>query len=372
MLGTQRISLRQFSILVLIFIIGEGIFILPGFVTHEAKQDGWIAGLFSLLLGILIVLFYERFSRLYPELTLVEVSEKVFGSWLGRGFALFFIGYAFYYAAVSLREIGDFLTTQNYPETPMIVFHIIVAIVVVMAVRLGIEPIARSAEIFCPWLALFFLFLILFSIPKMDVYHIQPVWGEEFGSILRASIPFTAYTFIELVFFLMIVPYVKQRQQLRKGWLLGAIIGSVVIIVIIMTAILVLSAELTARQMYPGYNLAKQIFIGDFLQRVEASLAVIWFVSIFVRVTIYFFVTVTGLMQVFRIRDRKQLATPLGIIMVALASIVSTDIVYFNHLNQYWPLLDFFFGFVYVLLLWIVHYCKTVLFKTRRKVRRIS
>lgn len=355
MLRKQQISLRQFSILVIIFTVGEGIFLLPGIVTNEAKQDGWIASLISLLMGILFVLFYEQFARLYPKLTLVEISEKVLGSWLGKGFALLFIGYAFYYAAVALREIGDFLTTQNYPETPMIFIHILVVIVVVMAVRLGIEPIARSVEIFLPWLAVLLLFLILCSIPKMDVYHIQPVFSEEFRSIVRASIPFTAYSFVELAFFLMIVPYVKERQHLRKSWLWGSMIGSAVITIVTIVAILVLGAELTARQMYPGYNLAKLIYIGDFLQRVEASLAVIWFITIFVRVTIYFFVTVTGLAQVFRLQNHKSIATPLGVILVALASIVSTDIVYFNHLNQYWPFLDLFFGFLFVLFLWIVH-----------------
>ena len=367
MLGRQQISLRQFSILVMIFTIGEGIFILPGILTNEAKQDGWLAGIYSLVLGILIVLFYERFARLYPQLSLVEICERILGSWLGKGFALFFTGYAFYYAAVSLREIGDFLTTQNYPETPMIVIHLIVAIVVVMAVRLGIEPIARSTEIFLPWLIFLFLFLIVFSTPKMDVNHIQPVFGEDFKSILRAMIPFTAYSFIDLVFFLMITPYVKQRQQLRKGWLIGAIFGSLVVIVITITAILVLGADLTARQMYPGYSLAKQIYIGDFLQRVEATLAIIWFISIFVRVTIYFFVTVMGLVKVFRLKSRKHIIIPLGIILVAMASIVSTDIVYFNHLNQYWPILDFLFGFSFVLFLWMVHFCKKMI-KPDRKV----
>lgn len=96
------------------------------------------------------------------------------------------------------------------------------------------------------------------------------------------------------------------------------------------------------------------------MQRVEASIAVIWFTTIFMRVTIFFFVTVTGLTQVFRLKNQKQIATPLGIILVALASIVSTDIVYFNRLNQYWPFLDLFFGFLFVLFLWMVHLCKKI------------
>ncbi|MDQ0493800.1 hypothetical protein QOZ95_001962 [Paenibacillus brasilensis] len=39
---------------------------------------------------------------------------------------------------------------------------------------------------------------------------------------------------------------------------------------------LVLGPDITARNIYPGYALAKKISIGHFLQRIEAIMATMW------------------------------------------------------------------------------------------------
>lgn len=57
MLENGKISIRQFTILVILFTVGGSILIVPSGLASEAKQDGWIAGLLALGIGLLIIPF---------------------------------------------------------------------------------------------------------------------------------------------------------------------------------------------------------------------------------------------------------------------------------------------------------------------------
>ncbi|MCM3674684.1 MULTISPECIES: GerAB/ArcD/ProY family transporter [Peribacillus] len=61
----------------------------------------------------------------------------------------------------------------------------------------------------------------------------------------------------------------------NKSLFVGQLLAGIVLIIITMFAILVLGPELTARQNYLIYMLAKKINIANFMTRLEAILAII-------------------------------------------------------------------------------------------------
>lgn len=128
---------------------------------------------------------------------------------------------------------------------------------------------------------------------------------------------------------------VDRLKEARKAFLSGAFIGGVVLIIIIALAILVLGAETTARQMYPSYALAKKINVGNFLQRIEIVMAGMWFITIFFRVSCYFYASVIGLAQTLNLKDYRFLVLPLGILMIILSLIVHPNIVHSEEYNKH-------------------------------------
>lgn len=365
MLKDMKLSVRQFMILVLIVTIGDSILILPSLTAAEAKQDAWIASIFSLLVGLPVVVLLYFTSKLFPNLTLVEYSEKLFGKWLGILVSMFFLSYPFFSAAAHLREIGDFMTTQIMPETPIEAIHIFFILVVLFAVRLGLEPIARTAEVFFPWLMILFLFLVIFIFPQSKIQHLQPILEEGIKPVLRGSLTFIAFPFMELVVFLMFIPFVNEPKKVLPSLLWGATIGGLVLIVITTLSILVLGSDLTARTFYPSYELAKKINVGDFLERIESLLTGIWLITIFFKITIYFYSVVLGLAQVFRLTDLRPLILPLGFILIPTSLIISPNIVYFSQVvGKIWPFYDFTYSVILPLLL-----LATAFFRKRWKLK---
>jgi spore germination protein KB len=330
MLENGKIGVRQFTVLVMIFTIGSSILVAPSGLAHAAKQDAWIAAILGVGIGLLFVSLYNALGKRFPHMNLVEYSEEVLGKWLGKTVSLLFISYFFVLAALLLREIGDFVTTQIMPETPIQAIHILFLGIVVMGARLGLEPLARSAEILLPWVIMMLLFLVLFLSPELEFQKIQPVLGEGIKPVLQATFTFLGLPFLELVVFLMIFPYVNKTKEVGKAFWVGTLTGGMFLIIISAMAILVIGADQTARNIYPSYVLAKKINIGDFLQRLEAIMAGIWFITIFFKLTICFYATALGLAQTLKLKEYRPLLLPLGMILLVLSLVASPNITYFH------------------------------------------
>nr|WP_051029607.1 GerAB/ArcD/ProY family transporter [Brevibacillus massiliensis] len=153
MVKNIKISARQFFVLVAFYSIGTSILIIPGPLAEMVKQDAWIAGIAGVGISLLLVWLYSSLGSRLPELTLVEMCEKILGKWLGKAVSATFVFFALIEAAELLYFLGDFLTTQIMPRTPPEAINILVFTVVILAVRLGLEPLARTAEIFFPILS---------------------------------------------------------------------------------------------------------------------------------------------------------------------------------------------------------------------------
>jgi spore germination protein KB len=224
-----------------------------------------------------------------------------------------------------------------------------------MAARLGLEPLARSAEIFFPYVILLVSTLIILLLPEIKLQNLQPVWEGGLKPVIRGSIPFIVFPFIESVAVLMILPFVSQKDRIRKSLFVGQLLGGSVLIIITMLAILVLGPESTARQSYPIYMLAKKINIADFLMRLEAILAIIWFITIFIRFSLFFYVTVLGLAQTLKLQDYRPLVFPFGILLIAFTLILTPNTVHYNvFITEIWPFYAMTFGLLLPLILLII------------------
>jgi spore germination protein KB len=103
----------------------------------------------------------------------------------------------------------------------------------------------------------------------------------------------------------------------------------------IVLTITVLGAEVAARHHFPSYVLAKKINIGDFLQRIEAVMAFMWFLTIYFRMSFYFYAAVIGLAQTLNVKEHRSLVLPLGMIVVVASVVVHPNIVHSNEFNKY-------------------------------------
>ncbi|KRF15593.1 hypothetical protein ASG93_33540 [Paenibacillus sp. Soil787] len=347
-----NIAGRQFMVLVVFYILGSAILFIPGKLTVPGKQDSWIAALVATGIGLLIVSLYNVIMRRNPTMTIVEYSEHVLGKWFGKIVALIFLSFFYILIGLDVRDIGDFLSTQVMPETPIQAFFIPFLCVVIFGARYGLEVYARFAELFFPVILLLYFILVISISPQIKLENIQPVFEHGIKGIATAAPVMIGFPMSELVALLMIYPYVNQQIMAAKGFLIGTLIGGMMLTLITFISIGVLGPFGTVSTSYPSYLLAQKINIGDFFQRVEAIIAVIWFFTLFTRVIIFFYAIVLGLAQIMKLKDYRPLIIPIGLILLPFAQTVSPNFIHIIQTTKYeWVMYQITCGVIFPLLL---------------------
>lgn len=355
MLDNGKINTRQLTILVVLFCLGSTILIVPSSLTSIAKQDGWIAAIVGIMIGMLMIIIYVKLANRYPEQSLVQFSEWIVGKWAGKLIGLLYFGYFFILAALVLRNVGDFITTIVMPETPIQAVHLLFLVIIIMGVTLGIEVCARTAEIFFPWILFLIVSLVIFLLPQMKWERIQPVWEVGSNAIVHGSLSVLGIPYMELVVFLMIYPAVSQQKMAGKAFMKGAMFAGIIIVLITVLCILVLGWDFTSRHAYPSYTLAKKIHFGEFLQRIEVLMAVIWMLTIFFKLALCFYVSVLSLAQVLRLSTYRPLIMPLALNLIVLSLVVYPNLIYFKtFVSEIWVFYALTFGFVLPALLLMI------------------
>lgn len=329
MLEKGKINAGEFQILAITFAIGSAILVLPAPLTAEAKQDAWISALLLTLSCLFFIFIFNQLASLYPAKTYVEYNEIIFGKWIGKIASLVYLFYIYITASGQVRDLGDFFTTQVLIDTPIQMLMTLFVFTSLIGVRLGIEVISRSALIFFPWIVLLLFILFVFLIPQIEVENILPVYETGMKPILKSAYSLLGMP-LQLVIFLMVTPYVTDHQKMKKAFYKGGFIGAAVITIIVILSVLVLGPDTTARQSYPTYILGKKISIGEFIQRIEVIVAIIWIFSLYFKLTICYYALALGLAQVAGLRDYKILVYPLGILMITFSIFSFPDIVYLH------------------------------------------
>ncbi|MBW7453532.1 endospore germination permease [Paenibacillus sepulcri] len=354
-----KISIQQITILVIFTTIGDSILFLPSMMTTAAKQDSWLSVLLGIPIGLFILWLMLRLSRMEARSTLFQMNQKLLGQFFGGILSVLFLMFFLVLTSGMLREISDFITTIILPQTPLYVIHFMMIIVMLFGIKLGLEPLARASEIFFPWFLLFFFSLVLLLLPQIQLTNMLPILGSGIGPVLHGMLYSVAFPFSELLVFLVIIPYVNEGTHLQRDLLLGSLFGGMIIFILVLLSTLVLGPTMTSFHIYPSYSLAKKISIGHFLERLEAMLAIIWIFSIFFKTVLYYYATVLGTAQLFRLKDYRMLAAPIGFILFGLAFYFSPNYSYLTEITaKYWPFWDYTYIAAIVLLLLVSYLVK--------------
>jgi spore germination protein KB len=186
--------------------------------------------------------------------------------------------------------------------------------------------LARAAEILFPWVIALFAVLFVFLIPQITKTNISPVLENGWNPVIRASFPYISFPFIEPVIFLMIVNHVQRSEKVGRAMYTGLALAGLLMFIATLLTVLIFGEQLTSFLMYPTYELAKKIDIGRFLQRIEIIMATIWFITIYFRLAILFYISVTGFARLMKAADYRFLTLPLGMITIVMSLVVYRNV----------------------------------------------
>lgn len=319
----EEITQKEAICLLVNFIMGSTL--IMGIGT-DAKNDAWLAGILGLVMAIPIVLIYARIIHLFPGKNLYDITYLLFGKYLGTFVLILYVWYSFHLGALVVRNFGEFLNSVTMPETPMIILMLSLVLICIYGVRVGIEVMSRTSAFLLPSMIFIIIVVQLLGITQIRFENIQPVLYYGLSPVLEVGFSAFSFPFAETVIFLGILGDLQSKKSPYKVYFTGLLVAGSIIIILILRNILVLGNQIS-NFYFPSHVAVSRIQIGDFLQRIEVTVAFIFVVGVFIKTSLCLLFACKGIARLFHLNDYRSIVMQTGLLMVCLAYILYDDIM---------------------------------------------
>lgn len=322
----ERIS--NFQLFTITVFLQIGTTVIFGFASAGGR-DAWLSIFISTVIGMSIILLYTAIMEMNPGLTLVEWFPAQFGRWLGIPLAWLYPLLFLYVAGRIFSDLKSLIPATLLPGTPPWFVVISMLLVIVYCLFSGIEVLARFTEYLLPVLLLLFILeiILLFSSGVVDFKHVHPILGQGWGKIWSAVWPTgITQTFAETLVLAMLWPSVKKPEKSRKTTLIATLLSGLTIAAFSLMSILVLGEGIVSHTVYPLYVLVRQISIADFLENLDAMVALTMIITAYVKVTIYLFAAIRAIQILLNMLDNRLIIFPVVVVTYLLGMTMSQNI----------------------------------------------
>lgn len=297
------------------FLIGSAALLTPGGL---AEHEAWLAVLISIGPSVGLALLYAWLAQRFPRQTMVEMARTVYGPIIGTIVAGLYVIYVFHLGSLIVTNYGDFFVTMVFTKTPEWAILVVFTALAAYAVWSGIEPLARTAALLVgPVLAVILLNSVVIAVNHIEVKNLLPLFETPLPKLLWAAWTALAFPFAEIVVFLMITPSLHRPREGRR-W----IVSSVIAIGLLFVMLTARNAASLGRSLttfpYASFAALRMVNIGDFLTRFEVSIAGVFIITGFCKLSVLYYGSTVGFAQLLGLKDRRSLIVPLGVLLVLL------------------------------------------------------
>ncbi|MDD9271929.1 spore germination protein KB [Bacillus sp. 3255] len=307
-----RISALQMGLMLYPTVLATGLITLPSISAQYAKNDLWLPPLLATLVGLLTIYLATRLHELYPKQTVIQYSGQILGKIPGKIVGVVYFCFLAQITGVITREYADFVSGNFLFTTPILLIISTILLLAGIAVRGGVEMLARNAVIFTPIFILPF-FILLLLIPDLDVKNIFPVLEHGvIPSIKGAAMPQAWFSECMLMSFFL--PSLVDPQKGRKAAVL-ALIAIVASMIYINLFLLFLLGPDTGVKMYPVLVAFRYISVAN----LESLLLAMWVVGNYIKIGVFYYATSISFGQMMNLSDYRPAVFPIGLLIVVFS-----------------------------------------------------
>jgi len=318
-MNKELITEKQALAIMIMFTLGSTLVLGAG---GTAKNDVWLAILLSMLMAVPILLLYCRIQRLYPDKNIYGIFDAVYGSIAGKLMSFVFIWYLFHLGALVIRNFTEFIVSVSLPETPQNVIGLFMIVLCIWAVKAGIEVISRWTSIMLPIMVLVILTVTMLFAPLLDFENLKPVLYDGFAPVLDSAFSVFAFPFSETVVFLTFFNQLTKKEKVYKVYFWNLIISGTFILLVSVRTLLSLGVPNINILFFPSYASVRLINIGDFLERIEITVAMVFLFAGFIKISMCLYGASIGAAHLLGCSNYRKIAAPLGLAMLILSIII--------------------------------------------------
>ncbi len=295
----MKINNRQLFWMIMMLEIGINLLITMTATILSAKQDSWISYIVAGIMGLFITYAAAKLSSRYPRQTLIEYSAVILGKWAGKLIIIPFFLQWFWVMSLILRDEYLFIRLSVLYKTPAwVIIGTMIGVVFYTVYHGGIEAIGRVSELWGPILMVILLLTFGLTVNNLNwpmllpVYADTGLWPIMEGALAPVSL------LGEVVLLMMLFPFVEHPgKETRKALLLAVAFSTILLLFGVLWVIMTFGPEVSGRLQFPFFEMVKLVYLMEFIQNMDIFVMAVWLVSIFVKLSIYMFITSYGLAQ---------------------------------------------------------------------------
>jgi len=318
----ERISPHQFMTLGAAVFMGTTFLPIASVVTGVGGRDGWMSVLPGFAVGVPYGLMVINLLEQYPRRNLLQISETLFGKWIGKIIASIYILITAYLGGLLLGQVGDIYQTSIMPLTSIWVFYLGGLLLVYYLVRSGIEVFARFSEAIFPLIVIALLLNIGLSLPRIEQGELIPILSEGFKPIFFGALKVTPFAMTYILFLAGLIAFLptgkQELRQLKTGvWRTVFLVG-ILDTLVALIQLLVFGPTETIRMVYGLLVLGKMVEVSRTVAGVESLFLGVWLGAAVIKISALFFAANWGLDTVFGLKGSKwRLA--MGVVFLGIA-----------------------------------------------------
>jgi spore germination protein KB len=313
------------AISMLILFITNGTLIFPSGV--EAKKDIWIAIIAAMLLGLLFSLMYSKLLSLFPGEDLYDILINLFGRFLGKLFCVIYIWFSFNIAVFIIEDFTSFITTVTLPEMNKFIIVLFPTALCAYGLKNGIEVLGRFSELIVSTLIILVLLAYLLLTPDMDIKNLMPVFEKGISPILSGTFSLFTIPFGEIIVFTALFSSIESKDDIKKSYLWGILIGGSLVLLAKVSDILTLGIERFSQYYFPNYAAVSRIQIGEFIQRIEIISGLTFTIAGLMKLCICMLSAAKGTAKVLNIKSYRFIVVPLCLLLFDASFIFNKNII---------------------------------------------
>ncbi len=304
-----KISTRQAMIILWMMTLSPEIRLFPQFTAKIAGKAGWLAPVVAIVPLILLVILTQKFFNTFKEASLSDVFYKILGNTIGRFVVSLYLIWMLVLLSLYIRYYAERLLSSMLPDTSILFLIISMLVMVFIAARYGLTPIARATEIFFLLFVVILLITFALAIPNVTYRNIMNVSYFDIWPVVKSShIILSIWGYYIFIFFLG--DNINDKENIKKFGFKGLILKFVFSLVMLITTIGTLSATLASHISLPFFIMVKNISIWGTIERMESILLSVWVVSDFVIITMFTCFSISIIKSIFVLSDTKALVGP--------------------------------------------------------------
>lgn len=256
---------------------------LPVLTAADALQDAWISSILSFFTAAILVVMIGALSIRFPDLTVVQYSQKLLGAWGGRIFSLLFILNYLHIASTDVRVYAEAIITGFLPNTPLIFIISVMVVVAGLAAHAGVEVIGRAADLLFPFFVLMIVLALIFPLPggRFLLANLEPIMSRGVAPVLRGALVPTLII-AQYLSLLMLTPTTTQPVKALKTALYALAASSLVLTLVAGSVIVMLGPDRGSRSTFPFFAMVRTLQISEFVERVEILTVFSWGFGLFI------------------------------------------------------------------------------------------